>query len=260
MSSTKSNEYTFEHLLAVMKRLRRECPWDREQTHDSIKGHTIEEAFEVVEAIDHANHEELKHELGDLLLHVVFHAEIAAGNGTFTMDDVLRAIIDKLVRRHPHIFGDVTVRDSADVKRNWEQIKMDEGRESVIDGVPAVLPALLRAYRMQDKASKVGFDWPHRDDVWNKVTEEIGELQHAVGRKEREEIEEEFGDLLFALVNYARFVQVNPEDALRKTIHKFSRRFRHIERRLREQNRDIIGTSLEEMDKYWEEAKLDPSG
>lgn len=247
--------YTFEDLLAIMTRLRKECPWDREQTHDSIKGHTIEEAYEVVEAIDHQDYEELRTELGDLLLHVVFHAEIAAGDGRFTIDDVLRAIIDKLVRRHPHIFGDVEVQDAREVKKNWEQIKMEEGRESVIDGVPDVLPALLKAHRIQDKASKVGFDWPHRDQVWAKVEEETRELQEAVGSMPQDRIEEEFGDLLFALVNYARFVNVNPEDALRKTINKFSSRFRYIEKRLREDGRDIYSSTLEEMDRLWDEAK-----
>jgi MazG family protein len=248
-------EYSFDQLLAIMKRLRAECPWDRVQTHDSIKGHTIEEAFEVVEAIDLGNDRELASELGDLLLHVVFHAEIAAGEGRFTIQDVLQAVIDKLVRRHPHIFSD-TVADTPDeVKKNWEMIKMEEGRESVIDGVPRSMPALLRAYRMQDKASKVGFDWPHRDDVWNTVAEEIAELQEAIGAADPKHIEHEFGDLLFALVNYARFVHVNPEDALRGTIHRFSARFRHIEKRLRDEGKDIANTSLEEMDVYWNEAK-----
>ena len=251
-------EYTFERLLEIMKKLRVECPWDRAQTHDSIKGHTIEEAYEVVEAIDHKDYDELRTELGDLLLHVVFHAEIAEGDGRFAIGDVLQAIIEKLIRRHPHIFGDVVVENANDVKRNWEQIKMDEGRESVIDGIPDVLPALLKAHRMQDKASKVGFDWPHRDDVWKKVEEEVGELRDAIGNQTKDEIEEEFGDLLFSLVNYARFVDVNPEDALRKTIQKFSRRFRHIEKRLKDAGKDIHSSSLEEMDRYWEEAKSLP--
>ena len=251
-------EYTFERLLDIMKKLRVECPWDRAQTHDSIKGHTIEEAYEVVEAIDHKDYDELRTELGDLLLHVVFHAEIAEGDGRFAIGDVLQAIIEKLIRRHPHIFGDVVVENANDVKRNWEQIKMDEGRESVIDGIPDVLPALLKAHRMQDKASKVGFDWPHRDDVWKKVEEEVGELRDAIGNQTKDEIEEEFGDLLFSLVNYARFVDVNPEDALRKTIQKFSRRFRHIEKRLKDAGKDIHSSSLEEMDRYWEEAKSLP--
>ncbi|MDT8325307.1 MAG: nucleoside triphosphate pyrophosphohydrolase [Bacteroidota bacterium] len=252
-----TDNYTFDQLLAIMQRLRRECPWDREQTNDSIKGHTIEEAYEVVEAIDHGDDAELQGELGDLLLHVVFHSEIAAEGGRFTIEDVLRSIIDKLVRRHPHIFSDTTVENSDDVKRNWEQIKMDEGRESVIDGVPRSLPALLKAYRMQDKASKIGFDWERGEDVWAKVHEEIEELRQAVEGRDGENIEEEIGDLLFSLVNYARFLKVNPEDALRGTIDKFDRRFRHVERRLRDQGRDPADASLAEMDIYWEEAKND---
>ncbi len=248
-------EYTFDELLSIMKRLRKECPWDREQTNDSIKGHTIEEAFEVVEAIDHRNDYDLQHELGDLLLHVVFHTEIAAEDDRFTIEDVLRAIIDKLVRRHPHIFGDTEVRDAGDVKRNWEQIKMDEGRESVIDGVPRSLPALLKAYRMQDKASKIGFDWERGEDVWAKVHEEIEELRLAVEGENSEDIEEEIGDLLFSIVNYARFLHVNPEDALRRTIDKFDRRFRHVEKRLREEGREPGDATLAEMDRYWDEAK-----
>lgn len=250
-----SPEYTFDNLVAIMKRLRKECPWDREQTHDSIKGHTIEEAFEVVEAIDDQDYEELKNELGDVLLHVLFHSEIAEGENTFTIRDVIKAITDKLIRRHPHVFGDVQVADSTEVKQNWEQIKMSEGRESVIDGVPRSLPALLKAYRIQDKASKVGFDWLHRDDVWKKVEEEIRELKHAIGKESHKHVEEEFGDLLFSLVNYARFVHVNPEDALRKTIDKFARRFRYLEKRLKEEGKDVNNSTFEEMDKYWEEAK-----
>ncbi len=251
------NDYTFERLLLIMKQLRSECPWDRAQTHDSIKGHTIEEAYEVVEAIDHGNFEDLKSELGDLLLHVVFHAEIAEGDGRFCISDVLAGIIEKLIRRHPHIFGDVKVDGADDVKRNWEQIKLAEGRDSIIDGVPAVLPALLKAHRVQEKASKVGFDWPDQEQVWDKVREEMEELREAVGRAEpdRDGIEEEFGDLLFALVNYSRFVRVNPEDALRKAVDKFSQRFRHIERRMREEGMDMRNSTLEEMDRYWEEAK-----
>ncbi len=249
------HEYTFDYLLEVMRRLRRDCPWDREQTNDSIKGHTIEEAYEVVEAIDHRNDKDLASELGDLLLHVVFHAQIAADEGRFTIDDVLQAIIDKLVRRHPHIFGEVQVNGTADVLRNWEQIKMDEGRESVIDGVPRSLPALLKAWRMQDKASKIGFDWERREDVWNKVREEIAELEHATADADADAIESEVGDVLFSIVNYCRFIKVNPEDALRRTIQKFDRRFRHVERRLREQGRAPSDATLEEMDRYWDEAK-----
>lgn len=249
-------DHTFDDLLAIMRRLRKECPWDREQTNDSIKGHTIEEAYEVVEAIDHRDDEDLRHELGDLLLHVVFHAQIAQDEGRFSIDDVLRAIIEKLVRRHPHIFSDTVVENTSDVLRNWEQIKMDEGgRESVIDGVPRSLPALLKAHRMQDKASKIGFDWEHREDVWKKVKEELEELREAVERRDGDDMEEEVGDLLFSIVNFSRFIKVNPEDALRRTIDKFGRRFRHVERRLREQGREPSDATLEEMDRYWDEAK-----
>ncbi|MFZ1730163.1 MAG: nucleoside triphosphate pyrophosphohydrolase [Bacteroidota bacterium] len=248
--------HTFDELLAIMRQLRKECPWDREQTNDSIKGHTIEEAYEVVEAIDHGDDEELRHELGDLLLHVVFHSQIAQDEGRFSIDDVLAAIIEKLVRRHPHIFGDATVADSNEVLKNWEQIKMAEGRESVIDGVPRSLPALLKAHRMQDKASKVGFDWEKKDDVWKKVQEELEELRDAVERSNGDNMEEEVGDLLFSLVNYSRFIKVNPEDALRRTIDKFDRRFRHVERRVRETGREPKDSTLEEMDRYWDEAKM----
>ncbi len=247
--------HTFDELLSIMRRLRNECPWDREQTNDSIKGHTIEEAYEVVEAIDHRNDDDLQHELGDLLLHVVFHSRIAEEEGRFDINDVLRAIIEKLVRRHPHIFGDTKVEDSTEVLKNWEQIKMEEGRESVIDGVPRSLPALLKAHRMQDKASKIGFDWEHREDVWKKVQEELEELREAVERRSGSDMEEEVGDLLFSIVNFTRFIKVNPEDALRRTIDKFDRRFRHVERRVREQGMDPRDATLEEMDRYWDEAK-----
>lgn len=246
---------TFEDLLAIMRRLRKECPWDREQTNDSIKGHTIEEAYEVVEAIDHRDDDGLRQELGDLLLHVVFHSQIAEDEGRFAIDDVLQAITEKLVRRHPHIFSDTNVENSSQVMRNWEQIKMDEGRDSVIDGVPRSLPALLKAYRMQDKASKIGFDWEHEDDVWAKVREELDELHDAVQRRNNDNMEEEIGDLLFSLVNYSRFINVNPEDALRRSIDKFDRRFRHVERRLRDEGRKPEEATLEEMDVWWDEAK-----
>jgi MazG family protein len=246
---------TFDDLLSIMKRLRRECPWDREQTHDSIKGHTIEETYEVVDAIDRKDMADLRAELGDLLLHVVFHSEIAAGNGDFTIDDVLESITSKLIRRHPHIFGDVKVADSDEVKRNWEQIKMEEGRESIIDGIPQTLPALLRAHRMQDKAAKIGFDWPDAAGVLSKLDEEFNEMHEAIASGDRDRMEDEMGDVLFSMVNFARYHRINPEDALRRTIAKFESRFRHIEKRMREEGRDIKGATLEEMDRYWDEAK-----
>jgi len=245
----------FERFVEITKRLRRECPWDSEQTHKSIRHSLIEEAYEVVEAIDDDNLQELRKELGDLLLHVVFHANIAEERKEFTLQEVIDGISDKLVYRHPHIFGETRVKNSADVKENWEKLKMTEGRISLMDGVPKELPALLRAHRLQDKASQVGFDWKKKEDAWEKVEEEIRELHHALKTEESDGIEGEFGDLLFALVNYSRFINVNPENALRQTIDKFISRFQFIERKLKEMGKDIHSSSLEEMEKLWEEAK-----
>ncbi|TAK67708.1 MAG: nucleoside triphosphate pyrophosphohydrolase [Bacteroidetes bacterium] len=246
----------FEKFVEITKRLRKECPWDREQTHDSIKHSLIEEAYEVVESIDHSNVEELKKELGDILLHVVFHSNIAEENNEFTLEEVIRGISEKMVRRHPHIYGDVKVEGAAHVKQNWEKIKMSEGRESIIDGVPKHMPALLRAHRIQEKASKVGFDWKKAEDAWKKVDEEMAELHQAIGIQDTKKTNSEFGDLLFALVNYSRFIGVNPENALRSTIDKFITRFQYIEKRLKEQNKDIHNSTLEEMDALWDEAKI----
>lgn len=246
----------FQTFLDVTKRLRRECPWDSEQTHASIRHSLIEETYEVVEAIDEANMEELKKELGDLLLHVVFHANIAEETGEFTLAEVIETITRKLIYRHPHIFGDTKVRGTEEIKQNWEKLKLKEGRTSVMDGVPRELPALLRAHRLQDKAAKVGFDWEKKEDAWKKVEEEMRELHSAIERANQDEVEGEFGDLLFALVNYSRFIDVNPENALRGTVTKFITRFQYIERRLKELGKDIHSSTLEEMDKLWEEAKL----
>ena len=245
----------FGNLVEVVRRLRKECPWDREQTHDSIRYGLIEEAYEVVEAIDGNNLQELKKELGDLLLHVVFHSSIAEDKGEFTLQSVIEDETEKLIRRHPHVFGDVKVSGAKEVKENWEKIKLAEGRNSVVDGVPRELPALLRALRVQDKASKVGFDWEKKEDVWKKVLEELGELEREATAANHEQIEEEFGDLLFALVNYGRFLHTNPEYALRRTVDKFIERFQYIETKLKEQGKEIRKTTLEEMDKLWEEAK-----
>ena len=249
----------FQELTQIVRRLRRECPWDREQTHASIRHSLIEETYEVVEAIDNNNHEELKKELGDLLLHVLFHSSIAEEAKEFTLEDVIRSISDKLVRRHPHVFGPaiggIKADTAHDVKRNWEKLKFQEGRTSVVDGVPKELPALLRAHRLQDKAAKVGFDWEKKEDTWEKVEEEVRELHHAIEKNNPSHIEGEFGDLLFALVNYSRFIDVNPENALRRTIDKFIQRFQFVERKLKEVGKDINSSNLEEMDLLWEEAK-----
>jgi MazG family protein len=248
-------EEKFTKLVGITKRLRKECPWDREQTHASIRHSLIEEAYEVVESIEQNEPEELRKELGDLLLHVVFHANIAEEEAEFTLEEVIDGITEKLIRRHPHIFADTKVSGAHEVKQNWEKIKMQEGRESLMDGVPKQLPALLRAHRLTDKASKVGFDWKKKEDAWSKVEEEMRELHHALEAGQKNEVESEFGDLLFGLVNYARFIDVNPENALRGTVEKFISRFQFIERRLKEAGKDVHSSTLDEMDRLWEEAK-----
>jgi len=241
--------------LNIVRRLRKECPWDREQTHQSIRHSLIEEAYEVVEAIDHNNMEELKKELGDLVYHVALHAVMAEENDSFAMEDILTNSLSKLIHRHPHVFRDTKVKDATEAKANWEKLKMKEGRESLLDGIPRELPALLRAHRLQEKASKVGFDWKEKEEVWEKVKEEIAEL-HASERAGRiDELEEEYGDLLFALVNYARFLHLNPEHALRKANEKFARRFREIEKELRQRGQKMEESTLEEMDRLWNEQK-----
>lgn len=245
----------FQDFVDIVKRLRKECPWDREQTHESIRVGMIEEAFEAVHAIDEHDMTELKKELGNVLLQVVFHANLAEESGSFTLEDVIATISKKMIDRHPHVFGDASVHGAEEVKTNWEKLKMKEGRISVMDGVPQALPALMRAQRLQEKASKVGFDWDRSEDAWKKVEEEMGEFRHAAASHDKLETEKEFGDLLFSLVNYGRFLHLTSEDALRGTVNKFVTRFRHIEKRLGEQGKTFAQSSLEEMDKYWEEAK-----
>jgi MazG family protein len=245
----------FSELVAIVRRLRKDCPWDRQQTHESIRHHLIEETYEIIESIDKTDWKALCEELGDILLHVVLHSVIAEERKEFNLEDVIEGINTKLIRRHPHVFGEINVSGTEEVKKNWEKIKMSEGRESHLDGVPKELPALLRAYRLQERAAKVGFDWEHRDDVWNKVEEEEKEFQSALTADDHQRAEEEFGDLLFSLVNYARFVNINPELSLRKTTEKFIKRFHYIEKRLKEQGKDIHAVSLAEMDALWNEAK-----
>jgi tetrapyrrole methylase family protein / MazG family protein len=249
-------KHTYDELAEIVRRLRKECPWDREQTHESIRQNLIEEAYEVIDAIDAGDADELKKELGDLLLHVVFHAVIAEESSKFTLNEVISLIAEKLIRRHPHIFGDTVVNGKEDVIRNWEKIKLEEGRNSVVDGVPSALPALVRALRLQERASKVGFDWEEKEDCWKKVEEEITELKSALERNsDQSTIEDELGDLLFSLVNYSRFLKINPEDALRKSNQKFIARFQNIENTLREQGKEIHRSTLDEMDRIWESAK-----
>lgn len=250
-----SYEQEFIRLAEIVKRLRIECPWDREQTHQSLRQSFIEETYEAVEAIDHQNWQELRNELGDVLLHVALQSAIGEEHHEFTLEEVIRHINEKLIRRHPHVFGEQASVDSQMQTRNWEKIKLAEGRHSVVDGVPKEMPALLQALRLQEKASKVGFDWNDSKDVWRKVTEELGELQEAVGIGEKRDIEEEFGDLLFSLVNYSRFLHVNPEHSLRETSEKFIKRFHYIEERLEKENRDIYESTLSDLDALWNESK-----
>lgn len=250
MPQSKFNEF-----VQIVKRLRKECPWDREQTNDSIKAATIEEAYEVVDAIDNKDYDELRKELGDLLLHVVFHTVIAEESNHFKIDDVIESIQEKLIRRHPHVFGDKEVSGAEEVKTNWEEIKLSEGRANLLDGMPPLLPALQRAHRIQEKVSKVGFDWEKKKDVWKKVIEEIEEMHQSEKDGTHDELESEFGDVFFALVNYARFLGVNPENALRKTNKKFIKRFGYLEEKITVSGRKLSESTLEEMDKYWEESK-----
>jgi tetrapyrrole methylase family protein / MazG family protein len=248
-------ESLFADYVQVVRKLRKECPWDREQTHQSIRHSLIEEAYEVVESIDHKDMDGLKLELGDLLLHVVLHSVMAEEESAFTIETVIADSSAKLIRRHPHVFGTTKVRDSKEVLNNWEKIKLSEGRKSLMDGVPKKMPSLLRAHRLQEKASKVGFDWKKKEDVWEKVVEEIDELHGAEKKRSHDHLEEEFGDLLFALVNYARFLKVNPESALSKSTKKFTRRFQRIEEEIRKRGKRLEHSTLEEMDAIWNEGK-----
>ena len=251
----------FAELVTIMERLRAPggCPWDREQTHLSIKPYVIEEAFEVAEAIEDNDIAELKIELGDLLLQIVFHAEMGREAGLFTIEDVVRGIIAKMVRRHPHVFADTQVKDSEEVLRNWARIKAEERQHkednSAVTGVPRAMPAQLRAHRLGEKASRVGFDWQRAADVLDKVQEEIDELRAAVAAGVHGEIEAELGDMLFALTSFGRHLDIQSEDALHRSADRFVRRFKHIEQRLAEQGRDIHAASLDQMEALWQEAK-----
>ena len=246
----------FGRLYNIMRELRAKCPWDREQTHDSLRQYLLEEVYEVLETLDEKHYEELRKEMGDLMLQILFHSRITSENNIFDITDVIRSLNDKLIRRHPHVFGEVIANDAEQVLKNWEQIKLTEtDRKSVLDGVPRTMPALARAYRVQEKASRVGFDWGNIKDVWPKVYEELKELEDALEKKDLEKTEDELGDVLFSIVNISRFLEVNPEDALRGTIEKFTRRFRYVEEKFTELKRPMKEASLEEMDVFWNEAK-----
>ncbi len=249
----------FEDLVEIIKTVRKECPWDRKQTHRSIKDNLIEEAYEVVEAIDTKNSQELKKELGDLLLHIVFHSRMAAEAENFTIEDVIYSIQQKLIDRHPHVFGDIEVKNEQEVAQNWETLKMAEGRTSVLDGIPSQLPALIRAQRMQEKAGSVGFDWKKSPDgkkeLWDKLQEELDEFKESYEKGHHKEIREEYGDLLFSIVNAGRFLGLQAEDSLRGTIKKFQKRFEYIEKELQKEGKIITDASLQQMEYYWQQAK-----
>lgn len=257
-----SSEYKgFDGLVQIMKRLRAPdgCPWDKEQSKESLKPYVIEEAYEVVEAIDNGEPSELREELGDLLLQVVFLSQLAEEAGEFNVDNVVFEIIEKLVRRHPHVFGEVSGLTTEEVVKSWASIKIDEKKEkgisSVLDGVPFQMPALLRAHRLTEKASRVGFDWDSIDGVFAKLEEELKEFEEAVASKDRLKMEDELGDVMFSLVNIARFLEVNPEEALKKTINKFVNRFLYMEEAIKMGGGEIRDVGLEEMERLWEEAK-----
>jgi XTP/dITP diphosphohydrolase len=243
----------FGRLCRIMDELRTQCPWDMKQTMESLRILTIEETYELSDAILSNNSKDIKEELGDLMLHLVFYARIAEEKEAFTLPESIHGICEKLIKRHPHIYGDVVVNDENDVKKNWEQLKLAEGKKSVLAGVPTSLPAMVKAFRMQEKTAQVGFEWAEKEDVWEKVIEEIQEFKEAENLSSQEHQEEEFGDILFSLINYARFAGINPETALEKVNRKFKRRFEFIEANA---PRSLLDMSLEEMDVLWNEAKL----
>jgi len=255
MADNRKPTQNFDDLVEIVHILRDECPWDRKQTHQSIKDNLIEEAYEAVEAIDKPNFEELEKELGDVLLHVVFHSRMAEQTDTFSIKDVIYSIQEKLIRRHPHVFGDEVAEDEEQVAENWESIKMKEGKKSVLEGIPKQLPALIRAQRMQEKAANVGFDWQEFSQVWDKLEEELQEFKEVLEEGDSEKSREEFGDLLFSLVNTGRFFDLNAEDSLRSTNKKFIRRFQYIEDQLDREDKTLSEASLEDMDKHWDQAK-----
>ena len=244
----------FERLLSIMDELRDKCPWDKKQTIKSLRYLTIEETYELADAILEEDMEEIKGELGDLMLHLVFYSKIASETNEFDIEDVLNTVCDKLIERHPHIYGDVEVQNEEDVKKNWENIKLKSGRKSVLDGVPKSLPAMVKATRIQEKVKGVGFDWDNKNQVFDKVKEEIDGLNVEVQRNS-DKIEDEFGDVLFSIINYARFLDVDPEMALEKTNKKFIKRFQYLEKESKNDGKKLSEMSLSEMDEYWNKAK-----
>jgi XTP/dITP diphosphohydrolase len=246
----------FEDLVELVSILRKECPWDKKQTHYSIKDNLIEEAYEAIEALDNNDFDEFKKELGDLLLHVVFHSNIASETATFDIEEVIYSLMEKLIRRHPHVFENQAVSGEGEVAENWENIKLKEGKKSTLDGLPSHLPALIKAQRMQEKAANVGFDWPEWKLAWEKLDEELNEFKETLEENDVNASSEEFGDVLFSIVNVARYFNLVAEDSLRKTNKKFETRFRYIESELKKKKKNLNDATLEEMDALWEKAKL----
>jgi XTP/dITP diphosphohydrolase len=255
MNLRENQLHAFDRLLTIMDELREKCPWDKKQTMQSLRHLTIEETYELGDAILDNNLEEIKKELGDVLLHLVFYAKIGSETNAFDIADVCNEICEKLIHRHPHIYGDVSVKDEEEVKQNWEKLKLKEGRKSVLEGVPKSLPALVKASRIQEKVKAVGFDWEEPHQVWDKVQEELQELQVEIEAGNQDKMESEFGDVLFSMINYARFLNINPEDALERTNKKFIKRFQYLESKAGELGKPLMEMTLAEMDIFWNEAK-----
>ena len=255
MNSRKEQLAAFNRLLDIMDELREKCPWDKKQTLESLRHLTIEETYELADAILNNDLQEIKKELGDVLLHIVFYAKIGSEKKAFDIGDVANSISDKLISRHPHIYGDVKVKNEEDVKRNWEQLKLKEGKKSVLEGVPKSLPAVVKASRIQEKVAGVGFDWEKPEQVWEKVQEELEELNEEIKKGNKENTEKEFGDVLFSMINYARFIDVNPENALEKTNKKFINRFQFLENAAKKEGKNLSDMTLTEMYVHWEKSK-----
>lgn len=255
MNARAQQLQAFDRLLTIMDELRAQCPWDKKQTMETLRHLTIEETYELGDAILDNDLEEIKKELGDVLLHIVFYAKIGSETNHFDIADVCNGICEKLISRHPHIYGDVKVENEEDVKRNWENLKLKEGKKSVLEGVPNSLPALVKANRIQEKVAGVGFDWEQPEQVWEKVQEELNEFKAEVASGDKNAMESEFGDVLFSMVNYARFLKINPENALERTNKKFSKRFKYLEEKAAAMNKQLKDMTLAEMDVFWEEAK-----
>ncbi|WP_111308184.1 nucleoside triphosphate pyrophosphohydrolase [Confluentibacter sediminis] len=255
MNTREHQLKAFDRLLTIMDELRAQCPWDKKQTMETLRHLTIEETYELGDAILDNDLEEVKKELGDVLLHIVFYSKIGSETNDFDIADVCNSICDKLIHRHPHIYGDVKVENEEDVKRNWENLKLKEGKKSVLEGVPKSLPALVKANRIQEKVAGVGFDWEQPEQVWEKVQEELNEFKTEVELGDKNAMESEFGDVLFSMVNYARFLKINPENALERTNKKFSKRFQYLEEKAKAINKSLKDMTLAEMDVFWEEAK-----